>query len=102
MTGREAVVAVEVVVVELLSGHTHGVGIVVEQHERHRKPVVHRGVHLHAVHVERAVPGDHHHTLTRGSSFLAGERHSDPGSEAVTHPTHAEGDREPTRRRTGR
>src|SRR5215469_14478226 len=53
--GTESVVAVEVVIEQLLTGHAHGVGVVVEQHERHWKPVVHGGVHLHAVHEKRPV-----------------------------------------------
>src|ERR1700753_894918 len=50
LAGSEPVVAVQVVVEQLLAGDTHGVGVVVEQYESHRKPVLHRGVHLHAMH----------------------------------------------------
>ena len=54
------------------------------------------GMHLHAVHVERAVPGDHHHSTASALSLSAGEGHSDTGTEAVAHAAHAQGDREPS------
>ena len=50
--GTEAVVAVEVVVEQLLSGHAHRMRVVVEQQERHGQAVLQRGVNLHAVHEE--------------------------------------------------
>ena len=84
----EPVVAVEVVVEQLLAGHTHGVRVVVEQQERHRQAVLHRGVHLHAVHEERAVAGDDH-----GPSSPP-ERDTDAGAEAVSHAAHAQRDDE--------
>ena len=54
-----------------------------------------RSVHLHAMHEERAVPGDHHHPPARRLSFRAAESHPDAGSEAVAHAAHAQRDREP-------
>ena len=85
----EPVVAVEVVVEQPLTGHTHRVRMVVEQHECHRQPVFDRGVDFHAVHVERAVAGDHH-----GAPPPA-ECHPDARPEGVAHAAHAERDHKP-------
>jgi hypothetical protein len=68
--------------------------VVVEQHERHRKPVVHSGVHLHAMHEERTIAGDHHDAPAM-SVFDTAESHSDAGAEAVAHATHPECHGEP-------
>lgn len=48
------------------------------------------GVQFQSVHVERAVPRDHHGAI----SACAGD--TDGGAEAVPHPTHAQRDDEPS------
>ena len=98
MAGSEPVVAVQVVVEQLLAGHAHGVGVVVEQYECHRKPVLQRGVNLHAgmmiapspaITTVRPLPA-------QPTVHRAAEGHPDTGTEAVAHAAHAECDREPT------
>jgi len=56
---------------------------------------VHSGVHLHAVHEKRTVPGDHHDAPARRLDLGTAERHPDTGTKAVAHASHAECDREP-------
>jgi len=53
------------------------VGVVVKQYERHRKSVVHSGVHLHSVHEERTVSRDHHDAPARHPGLRTAERHPD-------------------------
>ncbi len=52
-------------------------------------------MHLHAVHEERAVPGDHHGAPARPVAHRTAEGHPDTGTEAVTHAAHAECDGKP-------
>src|ERR1700760_394912 len=54
------VVAVDVVVEQLLSGHAHRMRVVVEKQEGHWQAILQRGVDLHPVHEERAVARDDH------------------------------------------
>src|SRR5215213_5205929 len=95
----EPVVAVRVAIEQLFAGHAHCVRVVVEQQEGHRKSVLHRGVNLHAVHVERPVTGEHHGAVTgplalRASAHRTPERNAQRGAEAVTHAAHAQRDDE--------
>ncbi len=58
-----------------LAGGAHAVCVVVEHHERDGQPVFDGGVHLHAVHEERAVARDD------TGAAAGGERGADPGAE---------------------